>query len=175
MFNTEKSSRMITFVIHSFFRSHDVSMMDPYRNVLKVTIDVPRTGELNFYCTQLDHLDEEWRMKQINAIIKSSDQPHVLAGGINSLSGSDYSFERWNNIVKVMKTITCPFHWIMISLSTWSNQSNVVVAVLRRVGKTDPKNRRDGFSTWKWVHWCQAFCGRLWAGCDHQQRAKYEL
>ncbi|KVH91441.1 Endonuclease/exonuclease/phosphatase [Cynara cardunculus var. scolymus] len=78
------------------------------RNVLKATIDVPRTGQLNFYCTQLDHLDEEWRMKQINAIIKSSDQPHVLAGGINSLSGSDYSTERWNNIVKYYEELGKP-------------------------------------------------------------------
>ncbi|KAI3692436.1 hypothetical protein L6452_32252 [Arctium lappa] len=79
-----------------------------FRNVLKATIDVPRTGELNFYCTQLDHLDEDWRMKQINAIIKSSDQPHVLAGGINSLSGSDYSSERWNNIVKYYEELGKP-------------------------------------------------------------------
>lgn len=79
-----------------------------FRNVLKATIDVPRNGELNFYCTQLDHLDEEWRMKQINAIIKSSDQPHVLAGGINSLSGSDYSIERWNNILKYYEELGKP-------------------------------------------------------------------
>lgn len=79
-----------------------------FRNVLKATIDVPRTGELNFYCTQLDHLDENWRMKQINAIIKSSDHPHILAGGINSLSGSDYSFDRWNNIVKYYEELGKP-------------------------------------------------------------------
>ncbi|KAK9077748.1 hypothetical protein SSX86_006085 [Deinandra increscens subsp. villosa] len=79
-----------------------------FRNVLKATIDVPRTGELNFYCTQLDHLDEDWRMKQINAIIKSSDRPHVLAGGINSLSGSDYSFDRWTNIVKYYEEMGKP-------------------------------------------------------------------
>ncbi|KAF5815419.1 putative endonuclease/exonuclease/phosphatase [Helianthus annuus] len=79
-----------------------------FRNVLKATIDVPRTGELNFYCTQLDHLDEDWRMKQVSAIIKSSDHPHVLAGGINSLSGSDYSFDRWTNIVKYYEELGKP-------------------------------------------------------------------
>ncbi|KAL8264107.1 hypothetical protein R6Q59_022237 [Mikania micrantha] len=79
-----------------------------FRNVLKATIDVPRTGELHFYCTQLDHLDEDWRMKQVNAIIKSSDHPHVLAGGINSLSGSDYSFDRWTNIVKYYEELGKP-------------------------------------------------------------------
>ncbi|PWA91739.1 endonuclease/exonuclease/phosphatase, PGAP2-interacting protein [Artemisia annua] len=79
-----------------------------FRNVLKATIDVPRTGELNFYCTQLDHLDENWRMKQIDAIVKSSDQPHILAGGINSLSGSDYSFDRWSNIVKYYEELGKP-------------------------------------------------------------------
>lgn len=71
------------------------------RNVLKATIDVPRVGELNFYCTHLDHLDENWRMKQINAIIQSSDKPHILAGGLNSLDETDYSTERWTEIVKV--------------------------------------------------------------------------
>lgn len=95
---------MFTFAITFYFHDHSW-LMDLYRNVLKATIDVPRTGELSFYCTQLDHLDENWRMKQIHAIIKSSDHPHILAGGINSLSGSDYSFDRWNNIVKVLKII----------------------------------------------------------------------
>lgn len=71
------------------------------RNVLKATILVPWAGEVDFYCTQLDHLDESWRMKQIKAIIQSNDTPHILAGGLNSLTGSDYSSERWVDIVKV--------------------------------------------------------------------------
>lgn len=73
--------------------------------MLKATVDVPRMGELNFCCTQLDHLSENWRMKQINAIIQANDSPHILAGGINSLEASDYSLERWNDIVKVRKRI----------------------------------------------------------------------
>ncbi|KAE8692100.1 GH3 family protein [Hibiscus syriacus] len=56
-----------------------------FRNILKATIDVPETGEVNFHGTHLDHLDENWRMKQINAIIQSNDGPHILAGGLNSL------------------------------------------------------------------------------------------
>lgn len=72
-----------------------------HRNVLKATIDVPEAGELNFYCTHLDHLDENWRMKQINAIIQSNDEPYILAGGLNTLDESDYSQERWTDIVKV--------------------------------------------------------------------------
>ncbi|KAL3508013.1 hypothetical protein ACH5RR_033395 [Cinchona calisaya] len=79
-----------------------------FRNVLKATIDVPWMGELNFYCTQLDHLDENWRIKQINAIIQSSDHPHILAGGLNSLDGSDYSSERWTNIVKYYEELGKP-------------------------------------------------------------------
>ncbi|CAI0395392.1 unnamed protein product [Linum tenue] len=35
------------------------------RNVLKATINVPNVGEVNFHCTHLDHLDEQWRMKQV--------------------------------------------------------------------------------------------------------------
>lgn len=72
---------------------------------MKATIDVPWTGELNVYCTQLDHLDENWRMKQINAIIQSNEQPHVLVGGLNSLDASDYSVQRWTDIVKVESII----------------------------------------------------------------------
>ncbi|PIN07978.1 hypothetical protein CDL12_19450 [Handroanthus impetiginosus] len=79
-----------------------------FRNVIKATIDVPRTGELNVYSTQLDHLDENWRMKQINAMMQSKDQPHILAGGLNSLDTSDYSFERWNNIVKYYEELGKP-------------------------------------------------------------------
>lgn len=73
----------------------------PCRNVLKATIDVPWAGEVNFDCTQLDHLNESWRMKQISAIIQSNDSPHILSGGLNSLTASDYSPERWMDIVKV--------------------------------------------------------------------------
>lgn len=71
------------------------------RNVLRATIDVPWIGEVNFHCTQLDHLDERWRMKQMEAIIQSNDGPHILAGGLNSLDDADYSSERWADIVKV--------------------------------------------------------------------------
>lgn len=79
-----------------------------FRNVLKVTVDVPQAGELNFHCTHLDHLDENWRMKQINAIIQSDDAPHVLAGGLNSLDETDYSVERWMDIVKYYEEIGKP-------------------------------------------------------------------
>ena len=72
------------------------------RNVLKATIDVPWAGEINFHSTQLDHLDENWRMKQVNAIIKSNDPPHILAGGLNSLNAADYTSERWSDIVQVI-------------------------------------------------------------------------
>ncbi|GMJ09148.1 hypothetical protein like AT2G48030 [Hibiscus trionum] len=79
-----------------------------FRNVLKATIDVPETGEVDFHCTHLDHLDENWRMKQINAIIQSSDGPHILAGGLNSLEETDYSNERWTDIVKYYEEMGKP-------------------------------------------------------------------
>ncbi|XVE82000.1 hypothetical protein DITRI_Ditri15bG0111900 [Diplodiscus trichospermus] len=81
---------------------------DDFRNVLKATIDVPWAGEVNFYCTQLDHLDENWRMKQIKAITESNSSPHLLLGGLNSLNGSDYSSERWTDIVKYYEDIGKP-------------------------------------------------------------------
>ncbi|VVA14053.1 PREDICTED: endonuclease [Prunus dulcis] len=79
-----------------------------FRNVLKATIDVPEAGEVNFHCTHLDHLDENWRMRQINAIIQSSNEPHILAGGLNSLDESDYSQERWTDIVKYYEEMGKP-------------------------------------------------------------------
>uniref|UniRef100_A0A5B7CBY1 Putative DNAse I-like superfamily protein n=1 Tax=Davidia involucrata TaxID=16924 RepID=A0A5B7CBY1_DAVIN len=79
-----------------------------FRNVLKATIDVPQTGEVNFHCTHLDHLDENWRMKQINAIIESNDIPHIFAGGLNSLDETDYSPERWTDIVKYYEEMGKP-------------------------------------------------------------------
>lgn len=78
------------------------------RNVLKATVDVPWAGEVNVYCTQLDYLNEDWRMKQINAIIESSEGPHILAGGLNSLERSDYSLGRWTDIVKYFEDIGKP-------------------------------------------------------------------
>ncbi|XP_022760028.1 uncharacterized protein LOC111306421 [Durio zibethinus] len=79
-----------------------------FRNVLKATIEVPQTGEVNFHCTHLDHLDENWRMKQINAIIQSNDGPHILAGGLNSLEETDYSTERWTDIIKYYEEMGKP-------------------------------------------------------------------
>ena len=40
-------------------------------------------------------------MKQINTIIQSSDEAHILTGRLNSLDETDYSEERWTDIVKV--------------------------------------------------------------------------
>ncbi|GJN41159.1 hypothetical protein PR202_gn00497 [Eleusine coracana subsp. coracana] len=48
-------------------------------------------GKINFHCTHLDHLDEGWRMKQVDAILRSSDGPHILAGGLNAL--------RWHRLL----------------------------------------------------------------------------
>lgn len=81
-----------------------------FRNVLKATIDVPQIGEVNFHCTHLDHLDENWRMKQMNAIIQSNHhgEPHILAGGLNSLDETDYSSERWTDIVKYYEEMGKP-------------------------------------------------------------------
>ncbi|KAK3415702.1 hypothetical protein EUGRSUZ_H01558 [Eucalyptus grandis] len=79
-----------------------------FRNVLKATIEVPHVGEVNFQRTHLDHLDENWRMKQVGAIIHSSDSPHILAGGLNSLDDTDYSQERWTDIVKYYEEMGKP-------------------------------------------------------------------
>ncbi|XP_044494657.1 uncharacterized protein LOC123217634 [Mangifera indica] len=79
-----------------------------FRNVLKATIDVPQAGEVNFHCTHLDHLDENWRMKQIKAIIQSNEAPHILVGGLNSLDKTDYSSERWADIVKYYEEMGKP-------------------------------------------------------------------
>jgi endonuclease/exonuclease/phosphatase family metal-dependent hydrolase len=89
-----------TIAMHLFSNSFVYNVK--FRNLLKVTIELPWSGEFDFYCTQLDHLDENWRMKQMNSIIQSTDCPHILAGGLNALSVSDYSSERWTDIVKVM-------------------------------------------------------------------------
>ncbi|KAL6593964.1 hypothetical protein ACP70R_014197 [Stipagrostis hirtigluma subsp. patula] len=48
-------------------------------NVLRVTVDVPGAGEVNFHCTHLDHLDDSLRMKQVNSILRSADGHHILA------------------------------------------------------------------------------------------------
>lgn len=74
--------------------------------MLRATIEVPTAGEVNFHCTHLDHLDESWRMKQVNAMLRSVDGPHILAGGLNALDGTDYSADRWADIVKVHTTHT---------------------------------------------------------------------
>ncbi|XP_030473802.1 uncharacterized protein LOC130136209 [Syzygium oleosum] len=90
------------------WRVQKIADDDDFRNVLKATIDVPWAGELSFNCTQLDHLDEFWRMRQIRAIVQSHDPPHILAGGLNSLDESDYSISRWMDIVKYYEDIGKP-------------------------------------------------------------------
>ncbi|KFK37555.1 hypothetical protein AALP_AA4G271900 [Arabis alpina] len=88
--------------VHKIFDHTD------FRNVLKATIDVPGSGEVEFHCTHLDHLDEKWRMKQVDAIIQSTNVPHILAGALNSLDESDYSLERWTDIVKYYEEMGKP-------------------------------------------------------------------
>ncbi|KAL3691509.1 hypothetical protein R1sor_005160 [Riccia sorocarpa] len=76
-----------------------------YRNVLKVVVSVPLAGDLHFYCTQLDHLDEDWRMKQIDSLTSMvpPNQPHVIAGNLNALNQADYSKVRWEEIAESRK------------------------------------------------------------------------
>uniref|UniRef100_A0A8R7PBD0 Endonuclease/exonuclease/phosphatase domain-containing protein n=2 Tax=Triticum urartu TaxID=4572 RepID=A0A8R7PBD0_TRIUA len=85
-----------------------VADQSDFRNVLRATIEVPRAGEVNFHCTHLDHLDESWRMKQVDAMLRSVDGPHILAGGLNALDGTDYSADRWADIVKYYEEIGKP-------------------------------------------------------------------
>ncbi|KAL2622555.1 hypothetical protein R1flu_002760 [Riccia fluitans] len=76
-----------------------------YRNVLKVVVSVPLAGDLHFYCTQLDHLDEDWRMKQVDSLISMvpPNQPHILTGNLNALNQADYSKARWVEIAESRK------------------------------------------------------------------------
>uniref|UniRef100_A0A0D9VU89 Endonuclease/exonuclease/phosphatase domain-containing protein n=1 Tax=Leersia perrieri TaxID=77586 RepID=A0A0D9VU89_9ORYZ len=86
-------------------------LADPsdFRNVLRVTIDVPGAGEVNVYCTHLDHLDESLRMRQVNSILRFADgRPHILAGGLNALDATDYSADRWAAIAKFHEEIGKP-------------------------------------------------------------------
>jgi hypothetical protein len=52
-------------------------------------------------------------MKQLNAMLRSADGPHILAGGLNALDGTDYSAERWADIVKVR---TAVFSFLEVTL-----------------------------------------------------------
>ncbi|KAH9610245.1 hypothetical protein KSS87_012873 [Heliosperma pusillum] len=76
--------------------------------VQKILEDDDFSGEIDVYCTQLDNLDENWRMKQIKAIIQSSERPHILVGCLNSLERSDYALGRWINIIKYFEDIGKP-------------------------------------------------------------------
>lgn len=99
------------------------------RNVLRATIDIPRVGEVNFQSTLLDHLDENWRMKQINAIIESNDGPHILAGGLNSFDETDYSPERWTDIVKVVSSSPLTFLKTSLQLAVLLKTCDIDVSV----------------------------------------------
>ncbi|KAF8720964.1 hypothetical protein HU200_023371 [Digitaria exilis] len=90
------------------WKTHRVADQSDIRNVLRVTVDVPGAGEVNFHCTHLDHLDEGLRMKQVNSILRSADGHHILAGGLNTLDPTDYSVDRWADIVKYYEEIGKP-------------------------------------------------------------------
>lgn len=85
---------------------------------MKATIDVPWAGEINLYSTQLDHLDENWRMKQVQEIFRSNDPPHILAGGLNSLYRADYSSERWTDIFNVTFSVLTTVYIKLVFFST---------------------------------------------------------
>ncbi|XP_012704576.1 uncharacterized protein LOC101775287 [Setaria italica] len=90
------------------WKAHRVADHSDFRNVLRVTVDVPGAGEVNFHCTHLDHLNEVLRMKQVNSILRSADGHHILAGGLNALDATDYSGDRWADIVKYYEEIGKP-------------------------------------------------------------------
>ncbi|KAI4311219.1 hypothetical protein MLD38_036129 [Melastoma candidum] len=95
------------------WRAQRIADEDDFRNVLRAVIELPgEAGELSVGCTQLDHLDETWRMRQVKAIVEKSchvdDHIDVLAGGLNSLDDSDYSISRWMDIVKYYQDIGKP-------------------------------------------------------------------
>ncbi|KAL6838250.1 hypothetical protein ACP4OV_031922 [Aristida adscensionis] len=90
------------------WKVHRVAAQSDFRNVLRVTVDVPGAGEVNFHCTHLEHLDEGLRMKQVNSILRSADGHHILAGGLNALDSTDYSADRWSDIVQYYAEISKP-------------------------------------------------------------------
>ncbi|OEL19399.1 hypothetical protein BAE44_0019580 [Dichanthelium oligosanthes] len=90
------------------WKAHRIADQSDFRNVLRVTVDVPGAGEVNFHCTHLDHLDEDLRMKQVNSILRSADGHHILAGGLNALDPTDYSADRWAGIAKYYEEIGKP-------------------------------------------------------------------
>uniref|UniRef100_J3LNY9 Terpene synthase N-terminal domain-containing protein n=1 Tax=Oryza brachyantha TaxID=4533 RepID=J3LNY9_ORYBR len=89
-----------------FRKQYKTSVME---NVLRATIDVPGAGEVSFYCTHLDHLDEGLRMRQVNSILRfAGGRHHILAGGLNALDATDYSADRWAAIAKYHEEIGKP-------------------------------------------------------------------
>ncbi|CAL4914511.1 unnamed protein product [Urochloa decumbens] len=90
------------------WKAHRVADHSDFRNVLRVTVDVPGAGEVNFHCTHLDHLDEGLRMKQVNSILRSAGGHHILAGDLNALDPTDYSADRWADIAKYYEEIGKP-------------------------------------------------------------------
>ncbi|KAJ1297039.1 hypothetical protein BS78_01G347700 [Paspalum vaginatum] len=90
------------------WKAHRLADQSDFRNVLRVTVDVPGAGEVNFHCTHLDHLDEGLRMKQLSSILRSADGHHILAGDLNALDPTDYAADRWADIVKYFSEIGKP-------------------------------------------------------------------
>ncbi|XP_062211348.1 uncharacterized protein LOC133912559 [Phragmites australis] len=90
------------------WKAHRLADQCDFRNVLRVTVDVPGAGEVNFHCTHLDHLDESLRMKQVNSILRSADGHLILAGDLNALDSTDYSVDRWADIIKYYTEIGKP-------------------------------------------------------------------
>ena len=141
------------------------------RNVLRATIEVPEAGEINFHCTHLDHLDEGWRMKQVDAIIRSGDGPHILAGGLNALDGTDYSAERWEDIVKVRHCRA------QRSCDVLATEMDVVTitdgfAVLRGDRQADAESGGDEVPQGEAVRRRQGLCRRMRScrGCGQRAR-----
>ncbi|XP_006650104.3 uncharacterized protein LOC102718065 [Oryza brachyantha] len=91
------------------WKAHRLADHFDFRNVLRATIDVPGAGEVSFYCTHLDHLDEGLRMRQVNSILRfAGGRHHILAGGLNALDATDYSADRWAAIAKYHEEIGKP-------------------------------------------------------------------
>lgn len=76
------------------------------RSIVCTVVEIENVGEIGIYCTHLDQIKEETRLKQLEQIFEFLEQkgldkiPHLIVGDFNSLGhAEDYPKKQWDLLI----------------------------------------------------------------------------
>lgn len=81
--------------------TYDTLLWPEQRVMISIHLSISENLELYVHNIHLDNVCEDTRLLQLNTALSNIDstKPHLIMGDFNSLDKSDYTEERWNEII----------------------------------------------------------------------------